>query len=824
MKANFLFTILLLCLSCQKEGNVLPPQVIAGTIDLRDWNFDKEEAIALNGEWEFYWQTFFRAKKEDQFQPAFIKVPGEWQDQGYEALGYATYRVKILLPKDTKPLSLDMRSIACSYQLYLNGELLGKQGKVAKTEKEAEPFLNHLILQIPVTFYDPSNPELELVLNVSNFHYFRAGIWDTVSIGLTDHILKEEKKKFVIDVIVLSCLFLMGLYHLGLFFTRKIDKSPLYFSFFVIFIAIRTASINERMIMDLFPSLSFSFVNKLEYITVYISGFVFLAFVESLFPEEALRKWSRWLNLFFIPPSLLVVFYPMYVFGQAITFVEIGICIEILYVSWMLFHAVRRKKVGAKLFVSGFVILAATAIHDILKGKQIVYSPYLMGYGLLTFIAFQAAILSRKFAIAYLNSEELASELKLFSRQLEDKVKSRTAELQATLEQIKELKYQQDGDYFLTSQLLKPLNSNKSSSENCKIEFLSSQKKKFQFREWQEEIGGDLCMANDIILRGKKYVVFVNADAMGKSLQGASGALVFGSVFESIINRNRIAPHARNVFPERWIKDAFIELHHVFETFDGSMLVSLVMGLIEEQTGVLFMINADHPPAILYRDGIASFLGQEKLFRKLGTLGASGSLHIFTTQLHSGDTVILGSDGRDDLLITEGEGNIEINENDSLILSHAEKTKADLKGMLKEMMDFGSQYDDLTLLKVTFESKLVKKDVQESILQYQNHFKAKQYEKALELVEAIWDELQADTEFLFQVSYTHRKAKNYATSCDIGERVRLRDPYHLPNLLNLTDVHEITGNKIRAIELIKLILKLDPQNKRALRKKRKLFY
>ncbi len=824
MKANFLFTLLFLFLGCQKEGLVIPPQVVAGTIDLRDWNFEKVEVLELKGEWEFYWQKFFSTKTEEQLVPAFVKVPGEWQNYGFDALGYATYRVKIVLPKDIKPLSIDMRSIACSYQLYLNGELLGNQGKVGKTKKEAEPFLNHQILHIPVTFYDPSKPEIELVLNVSNFHYFRAGIWDTVSIGLTKHILKEEKKKFVIDVIVLSCLFLMGLYHLGLFFTRKADKSPLYFSVFVILIAIRTASINERMIMDLFPGLSFEFVSKLEYLTVYISGFVFLAFVESLFPEEAVKKWSRWLNLFFIPPSLLVVFYPMYVFGQEISFVEIGIFIEILYVGWMLFLAVSRKRVGAKLFVSGFVILSATAIHDILKGKQIVYSPYLMGYGLLTFIVFQAAILSRKFAIAYLNSEELANELKLFSRNLEAKVKSRTAELQTTLEQIKELKYQQDGDYFLTSQLLKPLNSNKSISETCKIESLSSQKKKFQFREWQEEIGGDLCMANDIVLKGKKYVVFVNADAMGKSLQGASGALVFGSVFESIINRNRITPNSRNVFPERWIKDAFIELHHVFETFDGSMLVSLVMGLIEEQTGILFMINADHPPAILYRDGIASFLGHEKSFRKLGTLGANGLLHVFTTQLHPGDTVILGSDGRDDLLITEENGSIEINENDSLILTHTEKAKADLKGMLQEMMDFGSQYDDLTLLKITYDAKYEKKDVKESIQLYENHFKSKKYEKALEVVDTIWDEMQADTEFLYQVSYAHRKAKNYASSCDIGERVRLRDPYHLKNLINLTAVHEITGNKIRANELLKFILKLDPENKRALRKKKNLFY
>src|SRR5437016_1105599 len=57
------------------------------------------------------------------------------------------------------------------------------------------------------------------------------------------------------------------------------------------------------------------------------------------------------------------------------------------------------------------------------------------------------------------------------------------AVLQQTLIKIKDLKSKQNGDYFLTSLLIKPLNQNTIHNKNINIEFLISQKKKFQFKQ-----------------------------------------------------------------------------------------------------------------------------------------------------------------------------------------------------------------------------------------------------------------------------------------------------------------------------------------------------
>ena len=57
------------------------------------------------------------------------------------------------------------------------------------------------------------------------------------------------------------------------------------------------------------------------------------------------------------------------------------------------------------------------------------------------------------------------------------KVEKRTEELKQTLSEVQALKVQQDGDYFLTSLLLKPLGVNHVNSKNYTVDFFLKQKK-----------------------------------------------------------------------------------------------------------------------------------------------------------------------------------------------------------------------------------------------------------------------------------------------------------------------------------------------------------
>ena len=198
----------------------------------------------------------------------------------------------------------------------------------------------------------------------------------------------------------------------------------------------------------------------------------------------------------------------------------------------------------------------------------------------------------------------------------------------------------QDGDYFLTSLLLNPLSGDFSRGETVTVDLLTRQNKRFRFRKWDSEIGGDISIADTIFLRGREYTVFINGDAMGKSMQGAGGALVLGVVFRSVLTRTYEREAMNGKSPEVWLRDCAFELQNVFASFNGSMLISIVLGLVDNSNGITFFLNAEHPWLVLYRKGVATFLEEEVYLRKVGVPGLQESFRLRTFQMQPGDVIL----------------------------------------------------------------------------------------------------------------------------------------------------------------------------------------
>lgn len=300
---------------------------------------------------------------------------------------------------------------------------------------------------------------------------------------------------------------------------------------------------------------------------------------------------------------------------------------------------------------------------------------------------------------------EARADLELYALELEAKVRERTSALSETLSNVETLKQQQDGDYFLTSLLLKPLGSSRASNSTVQVSSLVAQQKRFTFRKWEEEIGGDICIADSVVLGGESYTVFLNADAMGKSMQGAGGALVLGSVFRAILERSRVQDTLATVAPEQWLRSAFIELQKVFESFDGHMLVSAVIGLAQDSTGFLYMVNADHPRSVLLRSGKASFVEEVPTLNKFGSPQQELDFVVRTFAMQPNDCVVIGSDGRDDIRLPgrDGFSASHVNHDESLFLSAVEEARGDLEQIATVVGSRGTLIDDLSLISLFYD-------------------------------------------------------------------------------------------------------------------------
>ncbi|TGL60296.1 HAMP domain-containing protein [Leptospira ognonensis] len=301
-------------------------------------------------------------------------------------------------------------------------------------------------------------------------------------------------------------------------------------------------------------------------------------------------------------------------------------------------------------------------------------------------------------------------ELQDYAENLEEKVKERTKELQEKMDEIHRLKVQQDGDYFLTSLLAKPLFFNANKSENIKSDFFVHQKKTFEFRNKTGDLGGDICITGNLKLgkpeEFRRYTMIMNGDAMGKSMQGAGGSLVMGVVMNSIMARSAGNKRILNRTPEEWLTDVYEEVNMVFKTFSGTMVISATVMLIDDETGKIWFFNAEHPFSILYRDGKASFIEKELKLRKLG-LDSEYPFEVQTFQLLPGDQLILASDGRDDIDLTPDEDVRTINEDEFLVLKYVEEAKGDIYETENLLKTLGELTDDMSMLSITFKSEKV---------------------------------------------------------------------------------------------------------------------
>jgi len=440
-------------------------------------------------------------------------------------------------------------------------------------------------------------------------------------------------------------------------------------------------------------------------------------------------------------------------------------------------------------------------------------------------------------------SEErkLKYELEKSYNEMEERVIQRTSELQKTLSEVQELKFIQDGDYYLTTLLVDPLGMNKVESNEVNVEFLVKEKKQFTFKGKDYEIGGDINVAQTIFLKGKPYTLFLNADAMGKSIQGAGGVLVLGSLFRAIVERTRISPIEKEYYPERWLKNAINEIHLVFESFNCSMLVSLIVGLIDDRTGFMYYINAEHPWPVLFRDGKACFLDTTAGLRKLGTPNLNLNIEIKTFKLEPEDIVFVGSDGKDDILIESEDGQKKINESENLFLQIVEEAQGDMNKIHFNLLGEGELSDDLSILKITYQPILtnLSKEPDQTCLPIEltalerlfteypksevvftkllkSYSDSKEYSKAAHLIEKYLEYFPESKELIYKASTFHKKTRNINKSIDLGERIRLRDQCYGRNLISLADSYAYIGNTERASKLLNELLSKEPMHPKGL--------
>ena len=281
-RATVLSPILLLCLVGVVAAS---PSQDAAIIDLRDWSFEQDGIATLDGDWEFYWQQLLEPADfaaggagglpagdgvrplEDSGRPAdhgegavatrdgLFSMPDIWNahlvdGEGLGGLGFATFRVRVLLPPGMRRGDLRIPNASTAYRLWVNGAMLSQSGEPGVSREETTPRY-----RIRTAGFSAPSGALDLVLQVSNFHHRRGGMWRPIELGTVSQIESKDAVETAYDLLLIGSFFAMALYNVLLYGgSGKKHRSMLFLGLLFGVLSLRISVMGQMVATRLVPA------------------------------------------------------------------------------------------------------------------------------------------------------------------------------------------------------------------------------------------------------------------------------------------------------------------------------------------------------------------------------------------------------------------------------------------------------------------------------------------------------------------------------------------------------------------------------------------
>lgn len=346
----------------------IPDHPIAkrGIVDLRDWRFGENEAITLDGEWEFYPNEFIAPDEKYLSDSQYIYVPSSWEKKTHlsetiPTYGHATYRLTILLPPTTEKLyGLRLKKVLSATKVFINGELVAWQNEPVESNER------YATERGPFTILFPTErEEVELVIHVSNYDVpFLGGITDSIKIGSAYSILSESKKSITLQIIVCIIYLLHSLYAFCIYFfgKGKYKKEVFYYGLLLV-ISGFAILIDDDIVLQLPFPVEWDY--KLLLLLFLVTLFVTVTFIKYLF--ELSSPMYNVITILFVLLLIGMVLLPFQLYPY------LGIGIVIYYGIGLFFLFVQTIKAVSSGFPDAiFILLFITSYtSNILWGTAI---------------------------------------------------------------------------------------------------------------------------------------------------------------------------------------------------------------------------------------------------------------------------------------------------------------------------------------------------------------------------------------------------------------------------------------------------------------------
>ncbi len=404
------FLLLLIGLFSSLFSIYLHAQPVAekGVLDLRNHDFESSEFIPLNGEWEFLWKQLALKDSAVSNSARFVDMPHLWnKDSKISSFGYASYKLKIILPESYPALAFSIPDLYTSYVFYVEGKELAKNGIVAKNKKNYEA--QWLPVTVPLDHFDKQ--EITIVFEVANYLHQKGGIRIPVLFGNEKELLLKRELELGYAFLLTGSLIMGGFFFLGLYLFGRNEKPILYFSLFCFSYSYRIFGTELYPLHLIMQNIPWSITARLEYLSLYFSPILFGLFVKHLYPHESNKHVINGFNGVFLFFCLAVLFLSPFYFTQLINLFFVIIPGYIIYTTWVFVLAIINKRNGARFAAAGVIVIFLVFIHNLLEYLVLIEENLFINVtGYILFFFLQSLVLSNRAAHSLIKAKEKAEQ------------------------------------------------------------------------------------------------------------------------------------------------------------------------------------------------------------------------------------------------------------------------------------------------------------------------------------------------------------------------------------------------------------------------------
>jgi DNA-binding CsgD family transcriptional regulator len=387
--------------------------------------------VSLEGKMEFYWSRLltpvdFTGNDPDSPEKTYLNFPDTWNKQMLNGgkltgRGHATYRTHLNF--DTIcPMSVKISDYCNSYKLWINGELVSSGGKPGASKDETVPVKVNTVAD-----FIPLKGANELVIQTANYHEKFGGFRQSFLIGPSSEIKNRVAKRQVADAFILGILVLTIIYHLGIYFLNRQKKSFLWFALLVFFIFLRQLLLSEIPFTGTISPIYTITYLKIAIASAFLSSLMVFWLFKSAYPRVLSSKTVNIYSVIILGFTGFVFIFPMYnvsVGAHWFQFILVAAMAYIFYLGIRSFSSNKNKLVAV-----GIMLLLLSVIFEVLIFNRLIYSSYILHYGIITFVLLESYALASAFSESHKKNLKLAEELKYKNRNLEKLVVQKTKEI-----------------------------------------------------------------------------------------------------------------------------------------------------------------------------------------------------------------------------------------------------------------------------------------------------------------------------------------------------------------------------------------------------------